>query len=125
MPTSVTLACTVAQLQQSPLSSLRLRLGLLFIINQVCLYIIRSPRQQGVTTPILILMSQRFHHRFIFRYILEHFSHENGSSTSCITHYQGEPSIIDKTKVSFQGVLVLLTGLRDLKDHLNSRQNRS
>ena len=81
-------------------------------------------------TPILGLCQGAFTDRFIFRHILEQFFPRKWNlchvyKRRSIRYQKGKRDVIKRQQLSFLGQQVLLTGLLDLKDILNSSQNRS
>ena len=92
--------------------------------TQVCC---RKPER---ATPILGLCHCVFTDQFIFRHILGHFSprkwnlHHVYERIRSIRYQKGKNNVLKRQKLSFLGLYILLTGLWDLKDILNSRQNR-
>ena len=83
------------------------------------------------TTPMLGLCHSVFTDQFIFRHILRHFFsrkqtlHHVYEHIRSIKYQKGKLNVIKRQKISFLGLQVLLTGLWNLKDIQNSRQNRS
>ena len=82
-------------------------------------------------TPILGLCHGVFTDQFIFRHILGHFFprkqnlHHVYERIRSMRYQKGKLNVIKRQKISFLGLQVLLTGLRNLKDFQNSHQNRS
>ena len=82
-------------------------------------------------TFILGLCYGVFTDRFSFRCILQHFLPQKWKFRSvheCVINIRGDegkPNVIKRSKMPFLGVLVLITCLWNLKDILNSCQNRS
>ena len=82
-------------------------------------------------TFILGLCHGVFTDRFSFRCILQHFLPRKRKLLSVhelvinIRGDKGKPNVIKGSKMPFLGVLVLMTCFWDLKDILNSHQNRS
>ena len=82
-------------------------------------------------TPIPGLCHSVFTDQFILRHILGHFFlrkqnlHHVYERIRSIRYQKGKLNVIKRQKVSFFGLWVLLTGLWNLKDIPNSRQNRS
>ena len=82
-------------------------------------------------TPILGLCHGVFTDQFIFRHILGHLFprkqslHHVYERIRSIKYQKGKLNVIKRQKISFLGLQVLLTGLWNLKEIQNSRQNRS
>ena len=76
-------------------------------------------------------LSRRFTNRFIFRCILQYSLSRKWKLRSVheriinIRSDKGKPNVNNRLKMPFLAVLVLVSSLWDLKDILNSRQNRS
>ena len=76
-------------------------------------------------------MSRRFHGPVYFKmHFTALFTAKMEAPFHSLAHYnmrsdKGNPTVVKRSKMPFLGVLLLTTGLWDLKDILNLRQNRS
>ena len=91
----------------------------------------QEPITRSEQLPILGLYNGVFTVRFIFRHILGQFFPRKWNLRHIyeriwsVTYQKGKRNVIKRQKLSFLGLYVFLTCFWDLKDILNSRQNRS
>ena len=89
------------------------------------------PGEHNLESATFILGHDVFTDRFSFRCILQHFLPRKRKLRSLhervinIRGDKGKPNVIKRSTMPFSGVLVLMICLRNLKDILNSCQNRS